>query len=67
MIIGPNGRAPNGWSPFGNTDKEIARNMKTGHKPNAPDAIRVVPTGKAANAKIKTLIDFLDGKGVTTK
>ena len=29
------------WSPFGDTDEEIAENMKTGFMPNAPDAMRV--------------------------
>jgi hypothetical protein len=31
------------WSPYGNTDKEIQENMKTGTMPNAPDAQRVSP------------------------
>ena len=29
------------WSPYGDTDKEIKKNMKTGQMPNAPDAVRV--------------------------
>ena len=32
------------WSPYGDTDEEIQRNMKTGHMPNAPDAMRCGPS-----------------------
>ena len=31
------------WSPYGDTDEEIQKNMKTGEMPNAPDAMRVGP------------------------
>ncbi len=46
-VMGPDGKIlqPGGgsWSPYGDTDEEIRRNMKTGHMPNAPDAMRVGP------------------------
>ena len=46
-VMGPDGKImqPGGgwWSPYGNTDEEIRENMKTGHMPNAPDAMRVGP------------------------
>ena len=49
------------WSPYGNTDEEIRENMKTGHMPNAPDAMRVGPskyfTGTAKGDE--QLSDFL--------
>jgi hypothetical protein len=45
--MGPDGKIlqPGGrwWSPYGNTDEEIRKNMKTGEMPNAPDAMRVGP------------------------
>jgi len=31
------------WSPYGDTDEEIQKNMKTGEMPNAPDVMRVGP------------------------
>ena len=48
-VMGPDGKIlqPGGggtwWSPYGDTDEEIRENMKTGHMPNAPDAMRVGP------------------------
>ena len=48
-VMGPDGKIllPGGrgkaWSPFGDTDEEIRENMKTGHMPNAPDAMRFTP------------------------
>ena len=46
-VMGPDGKilqAGGGrWSPFGDTNKEIRENMKTGHMPNAPDAERIGP------------------------
>ena len=51
-VMGPGGKIliPGGggkwWSPYGNTDEEIRKNMKTGHMPNAPDAIRFWPRKK---------------------
>jgi len=46
-VMGPDGKIlqPGGgwWSPYGDTDAEIQKNMKTGHMPNAPDAMRVGP------------------------
>jgi hypothetical protein len=39
-IYGSNG---SWWSPYGDTDEEIQRNLKTGNMPNAPDAMRAGP------------------------
>ena len=72
-IYGPGG---SWWSPYGDTDEEIQRNLKTGNMPNAPDAMRVGPehfTGTAAGdddlqdflEKAGYLFDFLDAYLVT--
>ncbi len=48
-VMGPDGKIlqPGGggtwWSPFGDTDEEIRKNMKTGYMPNAPDTMRASP------------------------
>ena len=46
-VMGPDGKIlqPGGgwWSPYGNTDEEIKKNLKTGNMPNAPDAMRAGP------------------------
>lgn len=60
-IYGPGG---SWWSPYGDTDEEIQRNLKTGNMPNAPDAMRVGPkhfTGTAAGDD--ELQDFLGSIG----
>jgi len=48
------------WSPYGNTDKEIRENMKTGHMPNAPDAMRAGPsryfTGTKADGRQRSYL-----------
>ena len=52
------------WSPYGNTDEEIRENMKTGHMPNAPGAVRVAPryvTGTEEGDN--NLQDFLGNMG----
>ena len=53
------------WSPYGDTDDEIRRNMKTGHMPNAPDAMRCGPapyfTGSEEGDEV--LGDFLGSIG----
>ena len=52
------------WSPYGDTDEEIQENIKTGHMPNAPDAMRFGPApGSKAEKKINRLQDFLGGIG----
>ena len=60
--MGPNGKIlqPGGgsWSPYGDTDEEIRRNMKTGNMPNAPDAIRVGP--RYITGSEKSDQEFLD-------
>ena len=67
-VMGPDGKIiqPGGgwWSPYGDTDEEIQENMKTGHLPNAPDAIRVGPrrfTGTQSGDE--ALQDFLGSIG----
>ncbi len=52
------------WSPYGDTDEEIQENMKTGHMPNAPDAMRVGPRYFTGSKKgDNALQDFLGGIG----
>ena len=53
------------WSPYGNTDKEIRENMKTGHMPNAPDAMRAGPSRYFTGTKTgdEQLSDFLGDIG----
>tara|TARA_R110000824_G_scaffold325435_1_gene512356 strand:+ start:277 stop:555 length:279 start_codon:yes stop_codon:yes gene_type:complete len=67
-VMGPDGkiRLTSGgwWSPYGDTDKEIQENMRTGKMPNAPDAMRFGPEpGSKAEKKINRLQDFLGGIG----
>ena len=53
------------WSPYGNTDKEIRENMRTGHMPNAPDAMRAGPSRYFTGTKAgdEQLSDFLGDIG----
>jgi len=68
-VMGPDGKIlqPGGgwWSPYGDTDAEIAENIETGEMPNAPDAMKVGPsphfTGSAEGDE--NLLDFLGGIG----
>jgi len=67
-VMGPGGKilqAGGGWwSPYGKTDEEIRENMKTGHMPNAPDAMRVSPRHFTGSEKDdETLQDFLGSIG----
>ena len=67
-VMGPDGKIlqPGGgwWSPFGSTDKEIQKNMKTGYMPNAPDAMRIGPrTITGSRKKDNTLLDALGDIG----
>ncbi len=69
-VMGPDGKilqAGSGgawWSPFGDTDDEIRENMKTGHMPNAPDAIRVGPrTITGSKLGDRSLLDALGDMG----
>ena len=60
-IYGSNG---SWWSPYGDTDAEIQRNLKTGNMPNAPDAMRVGPEHVTGTAEGDTdLQDFLGSIG----
>ena len=62
-IILPGGRGKS-WSPFGDTDEEIRENMKAGHMPNAPGAVRVGPrTITGSNRGDRTLLDALGDMG----
>ncbi len=61
LIPGGNGAW---WSPFGDTDAEIAANMKTGYMPNALGAMRVGPRHVTGSAEgDDKLHDFLGGIG----
>jgi hypothetical protein len=70
-VMGPDGKiqiAGGGWwSPYGNTDKEIQENLKTGKMPNAPDAMRVELAGgphfTGTEEGDEHLSDFLGGIG----
>tara|TARA_Y100000310_G_scaffold156644_1_gene156097 strand:- start:21247 stop:21510 length:264 start_codon:yes stop_codon:yes gene_type:complete len=69
-VMGPDGKIlqPGGggvwWSPYGDTDAEIQKNMKAGRMPNAPDAIRVGPRYFTGSKKgDDTLQDFLGDIG----
>ncbi len=69
-VVGPDGKilipggAGNWWSPYGNTDKEIRENMKSGYMPNAPDAKRVGPRYFTGTKKgDKNMQDFLGSIG----
>ena len=51
-----NGKTPDGWSPYGDTDKEIKRNMAARRfKPSVGPVIRVRPG-------VKKIADFLHPK-----
>ncbi len=69
-VIGPDGKIlqPGGagawWSPYGDTDEEIQKNMKTGYMPNAPDAMRVGPrTITGSKRRDRGLLDALGDIG----
>ena len=67
-VMGPDGKiyqaAGGWWAPYGNTDEEIRENMKTGHMPNAPDAMRVGPKHFTGTQKgDENLSDFLGDIG----
>ena len=69
-VMGPDGKIlrPGGegvwWSPYGDTDEEIHKNMKTGYMPNAPDAMRVGPRTITGTARgDRTLLDTLGDIG----
>ena len=67
-VMGPDGKIlqPGGgwWSPYGDTDEEIQKNMRTGYMPNAPDAMRVGPRTITGSKKRDTsLLDALGDMG----
>ena len=67
-VMGPDGKIlqPGGgwWSPYGATDEEIQKNMRTGYMPNAPDAMRVGPRTITGSKKRDTsLLDALGDMG----
>jgi len=67
-VMGPDGkiRLSSGgwWSPYGNTDKEIQENLKTGNMPNAPDVMRAGPRYFTGSQKgDDELRDFLGDLG----
>ena len=67
-VMGPDGKIlqPGGgwWSPFGDTDEEVQKNMKAGYMPNAPDVMRIGPrTITGSRKKDNTLLDALGDIG----
>ena len=67
-VMGPDGKIlqPGGgwWSPYGDTDEEIQKNIETGEMPNAPDAMRMGPRYFTESEQgDETLRDFLGGIG----
>ena len=67
-VMGPDGKIlqPGGgtWSPYGNTDEEIRKNMKTGYMPNALDVMRVGPRYFTGSEKSdRDFTDFLGSIG----
>ncbi|MAG27680.1 hypothetical protein CMI47_19285 [Candidatus Pacearchaeota archaeon] len=67
-VMGPDGKIiqPGGgwWSPYGDTDEEIMENMRTGHMPNAPGAVRVGPRSITGSEKgDRSLLDALGDMG----
>ena len=66
-VMGPDGKiqgATGWWSPYGDTDEEIQKNMKTGHMPNAPDVVRINPGYFTGSKKgDEGLRDFLGSIG----
>ena len=67
-VMGPDGKIlqPGGgwWSPYGDTDEEIQKNMRAGRMPNAPDAVRVGPRSiTGSKSGDRTLLDALGDIG----
>jgi hypothetical protein len=67
-VMGPDGKIlqPGGgwWSPYGDTDEEIQKNMRANKMPNAPDVIRINPgTFTGSKAGDEELHDFLGSIG----
>ena len=67
-VMGPDGKIlkPGGgwWSPYGDTDEEIQKNMRVNKMPNAPDVVRINP-GHFTGSKRgdEELHDFLGSIG----
>lgn len=67
-VMGPDGKIlqPGGswWSPYGNADEEIKKNMRVNKMPNAPDVVCVSPRYFTGSKKgDKGLKDFLGSIG----
>jgi hypothetical protein len=67
-VMGPDGKIlqPGGgwWSPYGDTDEEIQKNMRVNKMANAPDTVRINPgyfTGSKNGDEV--LRDFLGSIG----
>tara|TARA_R110002020_G_scaffold50716_6_gene143163 strand:+ start:34335 stop:34589 length:255 start_codon:yes stop_codon:yes gene_type:complete len=66
--MGPDGKIiqPGGgwWSPYGDTDEEIQKNMRASKMPNAPEVVRVNPGYFTGSEKgDEELHDFLGSIG----
>ena len=46
-VMGPDGKilqpGDGRWSPYGDTDEEIQKNIKASNMPNSPDAVHINP------------------------
>ena len=69
-VMGPDGKilqpgsGGSWWSPFGDTDEEIRKNMKEGHMPNASGVMRVGPrTITGSKRGDRSLLDALGDMG----
>ena len=67
-VMGPDGKilqpGGNTWSPYGDTDEEIRKNMKTGHMPNAQGAVRIAPRSiTGIKCGDRSLLDALGDMG----
>lgn len=67
-VMGPDGKIMQSdggwWSPYGDTDEEIQKNMRVGEMPNAPDVVRVGPWHFTGSEKgDEKLHDFLGSIG----
>ena len=74
-VMGPDGKIlqPGGgwWSPYGDTDEEIQRNMRANKMPNAPDVVHINTgyfTGtKKGDEKLRDFLGSIDALGGQAK
>ena len=74
-VMGPDGKIMQSgggwWSPYGDTDEEIRKNMRSNKMPNAPDVVRINPgyfTGsKKGDETLKDFLGSIDALGGQAK